>query len=242
MKTALYRCLAILSLSSFFVSCTGDTAITDPYPYPENYDIWEYKGGSETLGKIVKELGTGPHKEELEKRLAKKRMLWRYGKFLLVEGKKTVLVPFSGLGNDRVEGVLSLVRGDHDKVGFDIVEKAELYGGKAPPFWTKGIWLGYYGAMDGEIFKRGDGPGAWRQKLTKEKKRAMRWEIEEVCGYIQEEYCWWQWVCDGNMENCSEPEIQYCDYIFEEYCWYEEVYNEENDPCDPDSAAYDECL
>ncbi len=40
----------------------------------------------------------------------------------------------------------------------------------------------------------------------------MRWEVEYVFGYIQEEYC-----------------------------WYEKVYNEENDPCDPYSVAYDEC-
>ncbi|WP_281297554.1 hypothetical protein [Flavobacterium limnophilum] len=145
-----YAMLFLLFLTASCVSEKIETTEDKASYNPET--VWAYDGDNTTLSKVIQELKSGPNREKLERRLLKNDVLWKESKFVIIDNKKRILVPFLSINKDNVIGVLSLVKDSEGKTTFDMVVRKDLMTKSATlPFWKRGIWAGYFMALDKDI-------------------------------------------------------------------------------------------
>ena len=221
---------AMLFLLILSASCAVDKVEKDGVQTINPDNVWVYDGDNTVLKNVIEDLKSGEYRESLERRLAKNEVLWQEAKFLLIDNKKRILVPFLSIDKENVIGVLALVKDDKGKTTFDMTSRTQLNTASKLPFWNKGTWMGYFMALDASILgiKNGN-PGLVQRKASEEKLSEMfgtstakslkicaqRWTGFYVSFYATEE------ECDGNLEstNCYYTTRLIILPVYEEVCW-----------------------
>ncbi|MBO9586447.1 MAG: hypothetical protein J7574_19960 [Flavobacterium sp.] len=231
--------IQILFMFLLLASCAADKVEKDEIEVTNPKNVWVYNGDNIVLKNVIEELKESEYAASLERRLSKNEVLWQEAKFLLIENKKRILVPFLSTDKENVIGVLALVKDGKGKTTFDMTSRTQLKTTNKLPFWNKGTWRGYFMALDAKILgiKNGN-PGLVQRKASEEKLSEMfgtstakslkicaqRWTGFYVSFYATEE------ECDGDLEST------YCYYTtrlivlpeYEQVCW------EDDQPAPPD--------
>jgi hypothetical protein len=228
MKKHFYYAMAFLLFLT--VSCVSEKVDTDPNK--TNYNaaaVWEYNGDNTTLTKVIQELKSGSDREKLERRLLKNDVLWEEAKFVLIDNKKRILIPFLSINKDNVIGILSLVKDAEGKTTFDMVVRKDLMNKSSIlPFWKRDIWAGYFMALDKDILGIKNGSPGLAEKLvvvgnSKVKNNTSK-TMQTVCGDVPvREICITYSDCDSydggeTWVNCYETNNS-CWYEYDWRCW-----------------------
>ncbi len=162
------------------VSCVKDNLdIKDRSSYNlEN--VWEYSGDIAVLNKVIKELKNGPNKKNLENTFLKNDVLWEESKFLFIDNKKRILVPFLSEDRSTVQGVLSLAKDAKGKTSFTITDRYQsMRENSSLPFWDGGTWLGYFLALDKDILGTKNGsPGIATRPVKNKPESSLTMRME----------------------------------------------------------------
>lgn len=224
MKKIYYYAMAFLLFLT--VSCVSEKIESDEDRTSYNKEaVWEYNGDNTTLNKVIEELKSGPEREKLERRLLKNDVLWEEAKFLLIDNKRRILVPFLSTDRENVLGVLSLVKDIYGKTTFDMTVRSQLMiKNNKLPFWDSGIWLGYFMALDKDILgiKNGN-PGIGTRPVQDNLKRANAKTMGQECKIIEEEIIFYQYyyVIDSTGEISEYGyTITHTESVFKTVCYW----------------------
>lgn len=213
------------------ISCAVDKVeIEEPQTTnPDN--VWIYDGYNTVLKNVIEDLKTSEYRESLERRLAKNEVLWQEAKFLLIDNKKRILVPFLSTDKENVIGVLALVKDDKGKITFDMTSRTQLNSkNNKLPFWNKGTWMGYFMALDANILgiKNGN-PGLAKKQANDEKlsemfgvstAKSLKTCRQDFTGYYATFYALSQGCGETNESTtCYSVTIIISVPIYEEICW-----------------------
>lgn len=215
----------IVFLLFLITSCATDKLEVQESNNANAAAVWAYDGNNSVLKRVIQELRNGSSRESLERKLAKNQVLWDNARFTLIDGKKWILVPFLSEDKDNVIGVLSLVKNSKNTTIYDMTVRSRLMTkNNILPFWDKGVWLGYFMALDKNILgiKNGN-PGF---KSIKNPKALAQ---KEVCGVYEIEtiHYSYSYTIDqttGEISNYQENE-PYSTFEFSYKC-----YNVPDDP------------
>ncbi|HJS00973.1 MAG TPA: hypothetical protein VJ780_08575 [Flavobacterium sp.] len=152
-------------------SCAIDKFERNEIENVNSENVWTYDGDNSILKKVIIELKSGEYAASLERRLSKNQVLWQESQFLLIDGKKRILVPFLSVDKENVIGILALVKDDKGKTTFDMTSRTQLATKNIKlPFWNKNIWMGYFMALDRNILDLKNGnPGLTQRQANDEK-------------------------------------------------------------------------
>lgn len=170
--------------------------------------------------------------------------MWKEAKFLLIDNKKRILVPFLSVDRENVIGVLSLVKDAEGKTTFDMTVRKDLVNKSAQlPFWKRGVWSGYFMALDKDILGIKNGNPGLSEKLVDKNSKVKNQNSKtarEVCGDVPvREICITYHECDsydyGETWTCVAI-YEDCYYEYDYRCW--DVPDEPVDPpTDPDPTC-----
>lgn len=229
MKKHFYYAMAFLLFLT--ASCVSEKIETqeDRANYnPET--VWEYNGDITTLTKVIQELKNSPNREKLERRLLKNDVLWENAEPIIIDNKKRILVPFLSINKDNVIGILSLVKGTEGKITFDMVVRKDIMNKSTTlPFWKRGVWAGYFMALDKEILGIKNGsPGLMKKPVSEKVKSSNSKTMEIVCDNVPvTRICitYWESESSDGGETWGDwvPIDEYCYYEYEWQCWDEPV-------------------
>ncbi len=169
---------AILLVVLLVASCVNDGAGSETSYSPE--DVWEYNGDVAVLSKVIKELKNGSNGKKLENTFLKNDILWEESKFLFIDNKKRILVPFLSEDRSTVQGVLSLVKDAKGKTTFTITDRYQsMRENSSLPFWDGGTWLGYFLALDKDILGTENGsPGIATRPAKNKSENSLTMRME----------------------------------------------------------------
>ncbi|WP_163407980.1 hypothetical protein [Flavobacterium ajazii] len=215
------------------ISCAVDKVERDETQITNPEYVWIYDGESTILKNVIADLKKSEHRESLERRLSKNEVMWQEAKFLLIEGKKRILVPFLSTDKENVIGVLALVKDDKGEITFDMTSRTQLKSKTNKlPFWNKGTWMGYFMALDRSILgiKNGN-PGLVQRKASEEKlsemfgtatAKSLKTCAQMFQGFYVSFYAAEE-ECDENLEstNCYYVTTVIILPVYEEVCWEE---------------------
>jgi hypothetical protein len=221
----------VLSLLLLSLSCAVDKVEQEDAQIADPENVWVYDGDNVILKNVIAELKAGEYRQSLERRLSKNEVIWKEAKFLLIDDKKRILVPFLSVDKENVIGVLTLVKDDQGKTTFDMTSRTQLNSkNNKLPFWNKGTWAGYFMALDRKILSVKNGnPGLAQIQLSEEKMtemfgtstaKSLKTCRQQFAGYSVSFYAAEE-QCDANLEstNCYYfTEIIYVP-VYEEVCW-----------------------
>lgn len=221
----------ILFLLLLSISCAVDKVEKDEVQITNPENIWTYDGDSDILKNVIADLKKGEYRESLERRLSKNEVMWQEAKFLLIDGKKRILVPFLGPDKENVIGILALVKDDKGKTTFDMTSRTQLNSkSNKLPFWNKGTWMGYFMALDRNILgiKNGN-PGLVQRKASEEKlsemfgistAKSLKTCRQQFTGYYATFY-YVERTCGEDNEStmCYEITEAVLVPVYEEFCW-----------------------
>nr|WP_294923641.1 hypothetical protein [uncultured Flavobacterium sp.] len=211
---------AILLVVLLVASCVNDGAGSETSYSPE--DVWEYNGDVAVLSKVIKELKNGSNGKKLENTLLKNDVLWEESKFVFIDNKKRILVPFLSEDKNNVQGVLSLSKDADGKTTFDITDRYFSMRENSPlPFWDSGTWLGYIMALDKDILGKENGNPGVAMRIAKNNPKnvlTMRTEcstqVEEIVFYTYN----YVLSSSGEVSNFSYSETR-SEYIYKTVCY-----------------------
>lgn len=222
---------AMLFLLFLSVSCAVDKVEKDEVQTTNPDNVWLYDGDNTVLKNVIEDLKNSEYRESLERRLAKNEVLWQEAKFLLIDNKKRILVPFLSTDKENVIGVLALVKDDKGKTSFDMTSRTQLNSkNNKLPFWNRGTWMGYFMALDATVLgiKNGN-PGLAQlegsdEKLTKmfgtSTAKSLKTCRQQYTGYYATFY-YVEATCPEGSEstNCGViTEVVFVP-VYEEICW-----------------------
>lgn len=169
---------AILLVVLLVASCVNDGAGSETSYSPE--DVWEYNDDVAVLSKVIKELKNGSNGKKLENTFLKNDILWEESKFLFIDNKKRILVPFLSEDRSTVQGVLSLVKDAKGKTTFTITDRYQsMRENSSLPFWDGGTWLGYFLALDKDILGTENGsPGIATRPAKNKSENSLTMRME----------------------------------------------------------------
>ncbi|WP_163407981.1 hypothetical protein [Flavobacterium ajazii] len=213
------------------ISCAVDKVERDETQITNPENVWIYDGESVVLKNVIADLKNGEYRESLERRLSKNEVIWEEAKFLLIDGKKRILVPFLSKDKENVIGVLTLVKDDKGKTTFEMTSRTQLKTkNNKLPFWNKGTWAGYFMALDRNILNIKNGnPGLAQIQLSEEKTaeifgtataKSLKTCRQQFAGYSVSFYAAEE-QCDVNLEstNCYYFTTIIYVPVYEEVCW-----------------------
>lgn len=161
-------------------SCAADQLEVNETNPVNVESVWNYSGDNPTLVKVIAELKDSENKKTLERRLAKNEVLWKDAKFLLIDNKKRIMIPFLSTDKQNVIGVLSLIKNEKGKTTFDMIVRTRLNSpNNKLPFWNSDIWMGYFMASDKDILNIKNGNPGFRQSIATNKK--LKAKAEYMC-------------------------------------------------------------
>ena len=239
MKKYLHFTFVFLVL--LMASCATDKLEVQENQTTNLENVWAYDGDNTTIKGVIKELREGSNRISLERRLLKNEVLWEEAEFIFIDGKKRILVPFLSIDKENVLGVLSLAKNEEGKTTFNMTVRRDLTN-KNPqfPFWKRGIWSGYFMALDKDILgiKNGN-PGLVKKKVTKNS-QTMRTVCKDV---VYAEVCIYDIECanygsGGETYNNCISTLSYCYDLYTPYCYEVE---DPTDPTEPSDPPIDEC-
>jgi hypothetical protein len=224
--------LTILFLVLLSVSCAVDKVEQDEDQITNPENVWAYDGESVVLKNVIADLKKGEYRESLERRLSKNEVMWKEAKFLLIDGKKRILVPFLSTDKENVIGILALVKDDKGKITFDMTSRTQLKSkSNKLPFWNKGTWMGYFMALDRNILgiKNGN-PGLVQRKASEEElskmfgtatAKSLKTCVERFTGSFYVAFYSTEEQCDAELEstNCYYVTSAVILPVYEEVCW-----------------------
>nr|WP_315242917.1 hypothetical protein [uncultured Flavobacterium sp.] len=223
--------LTVLSLLLLSLSCAVDKVEKEETQITNPENVWAYAGESAILKNVIADLKSGEHRESLERRLSKNEVLWQEAKFLLINDKKRILVPFLSTDKENVLGVLTLVKDDKGKITFDMTARTQLNSkSNKLPFWDKGTWMGYFIALDRNILEIKNGnPGLVERKASEEKlsemfgastAKSLKTCRQQFSGYYATFY-YVEETCEGAGESTTCLELTHVVLVpvYEEICW-----------------------
>lgn len=173
------KSFAGLLLLILLSSCAADQLEINETSTENSQTVWNYDGDSTTLQKVIAELKNSENRKPLERRLAKNEVLWKEAKFLLIDNKKRIMVPFLSTDKENVIGVLALVKDAQGKTTFDMAVRTRLIEkNNQLPFWNPDIWMGYFMALDKDILGIKNGNPGFRQTIANKKKSKTNARIQ----------------------------------------------------------------
>lgn len=165
------KSFAGLFLLILLSSCATDQLEINETSTANNEKVWEYNGDNSTLLKVIAELKNSENRKPLERRLSKNEVLWKEAKFLLIDDKKRIMVPFLSTDKENVIGVLALVKDAQGKTTFDMAVRSRLSTkDNKLPFWNPDIWMGYFMASDKDILGIKNGNPGFKQTIANNQK------------------------------------------------------------------------
>lgn len=194
-----------LFLLLLLASCAADQLEIAESNTENSEAVWEYNGDSETLQKVIAELKNSENRKPLERRLAKNEVLWKEAKFLLIDNKKRIMVPFLSADKENIIGVLALVKDAHGNTTFDMAVRTRLTSpNNKLPFWNPAIWMGYFMALDKDILGIKNGNPGFKQTIANNKKSKANARIQCDLYEIVTTHCSLSYLYDsatGEMYN-----------------------------------------
>lgn len=194
-----------LFLLLLLASCAADQLEIAESNTENSEAVWEYNGDSETLQKVISELKNSENRKPLERRLAKNEVLWKEAKFLLIDNKKRIMVPFLSADKENIIGVLALVKDAHGNTTFDMAVRTRLTSpNNKLPFWNPAIWMGYFMALDKDILGIKNGNPGFKQTIANNKKSKANARIQCDLYEIVTTHCSLSYLYDsatGEMYN-----------------------------------------
>jgi hypothetical protein len=208
---------AIAFLLFLTVSCVSEKVETNEERTSHSPEaVWEYNGDNLVLKRVIQELKNGTNRESLERRLTKNDVLWENAEFIVIEGKKRILVPFLSIDKENIIGFFALYRDSKGKTQYDMIVRSDVYNKKIKlPFWDSSIWAGYFMAYDRTILGKHNGnPGVMRKAIPKEELKTMT--SRSICFSVPYEVCvsaggdcvsssgeWSDYSCEGSSPFCT---------------------------------------
>lgn len=178
------KSFAGLFLLILLSSCAADQLEINETSTENSQTVWNYDGDSTTLQKVIAELKNSENRKPLERRLAKNEVLWKEAKFLLIDNKKRIMVPFLSTDKENVIGVLALVKDAKGKTTFDMAVRSRLTTkDNKLPFWNPDIWMGYFMASDKDILGIKNGNPGFKQTIANNKKSKANARI--ICDFYE---------------------------------------------------------
>jgi hypothetical protein len=221
----------ILFIFLLLTSCATDKVEKDEIEVANPQNVWIYNGDNTVLKNVIEELKKSEYATSLERRLSKNEVLWHEAKFLLIENKKRILIPFLSVDKENVIGVLALVKDDKGKTTFDMTSRTQLKSKTNKlPFWNKGNWRGYFMALDANILGIKNGsPGFDLRKANNEKLSNMFGEsTAKTLKTCAQQFAGFYVAFSATEEACDEDnESTFCYFVtavvyvpqYEEVCW-----------------------
>lgn len=248
-KNYYYQFCSILLL---FLSVSCATEKIDPEEYKSTYNpdaVWVYDGPDTVIKKVILELQKGPNKESLERRLLKNEVLWKNAEYLVIEGKKRILIPFLSIDKENIIGFLTLYRDSKGTTQYDMTVRSDLYSKKSNlPFWSADIWSGYFAAYDRTILgKKNGNPGIMRSKnefIAKDASTSKTVGLDSICYNTPYRNCVKIIVgcvsTDGEQAppTCVGAEVEHCESVYVKECYYILVPDNPNTPPLPNPGEY----